>query len=53
MVRAIVHAIRDRGVLAGFAGTAIEFAPALIASRSDIDRTIEVTAEAVAAVTAR
>jgi adenosylmethionine-8-amino-7-oxononanoate aminotransferase len=52
MVRAILHAIRDRGVLAGFAGTAIEFAPALIATRGDIDRTIAVTAEAVAAVTA-
>jgi adenosylmethionine-8-amino-7-oxononanoate aminotransferase len=52
MVKAIVHAMRDRGVLAGFAGTAIEFAPALIASRGDIDRTIAVTAEAIAAVTA-
>ena len=52
MVRAIVHAIRDRGVLVGYAGTAIEFAPALIATRDDIDRTIAVTAEAIAAVTA-
>jgi adenosylmethionine-8-amino-7-oxononanoate aminotransferase len=52
MVQAIVHAIRDRGVLVGFAGTAIEFAPPLIASRGDIDRTIAVTAEAIAAVTA-
>lgn len=51
-VKAIVAAMHDRGVLAGWAGTAIEFAPALIASREDFDRTIEVAAEAIVAVTA-
>jgi adenosylmethionine-8-amino-7-oxononanoate aminotransferase len=50
MVKAIVTAMHDRGVLAGWAGTAIEFAPALIASRADFDRAVDVTAESIAAV---
>lgn len=49
-VKAIVAAMRERGVLVGGAGTAIEVAPALIATRSDFDRTVEVAADAIAAV---
>jgi adenosylmethionine-8-amino-7-oxononanoate aminotransferase len=50
MVKAVVAAMYARGVLAGAAGTAIEFAPALIATRADFDRTVMVTAESIAAV---
>ena len=52
MVKAIVTAMYERGVLAGWAGTAIEFAPALIATHGDFDRTVEVAAEAITAVAA-
>ena len=52
MSKAIIAAMYERGVLAGAAGTAIEFAPALIATRADFDRTVEVTAAAIAGVAA-
>jgi adenosylmethionine-8-amino-7-oxononanoate aminotransferase len=52
MVKAIVKTMFDHGVLAGWAGTAIELAPALIATRSDFDRTVEVAAQAITAVAA-
>lgn len=53
MTKAIVAEMRELGVLAGPAGTAIEFAPALIATRSDFDRTVEVAAKAIATVAAQ
>jgi adenosylmethionine-8-amino-7-oxononanoate aminotransferase len=49
-VKAIVQAMHDRGVLVGWANTAIEIAPALIASRADFDRTVEVAAQAISVV---
>lgn len=50
MVRDIAAAMRAMGVLVGAAGTAIEVAPALIASHADFDRTVAAFKEGITTV---
>lgn len=51
-VKAIAMRMRELGVLVGYVGTAIETAPPLIASRADIDRTVDVLGRAIRDVSA-
>jgi putrescine aminotransferase len=50
-VRAVVHRMKELGVLSSAIGTALEMAPPLIANRAQLDRAAEVTAQAVREVT--
>lgn len=50
MVKAVTASMKDKGILVGTAGTAIEIAPALIATREDFDRTIAAFKESVTTV---
>ena len=47
MVKAIADKMKALGVLVGAAGTAIEVAPGLIATRADFDRTVAAFKEAI------
>jgi adenosylmethionine-8-amino-7-oxononanoate aminotransferase len=49
-VKAIVRRMHDLGVLASAIGTALEMAPPLIVTRSDMNRAVEVCAQAVSEV---
>jgi adenosylmethionine-8-amino-7-oxononanoate aminotransferase len=51
-VKKVVRRMKDLGVISSAIGTALEMAPPLIASRSQLDRAAEVTAEAVRDVAA-
>ncbi|MDE1172763.1 MAG: aminotransferase class III-fold pyridoxal phosphate-dependent enzyme [Parvibaculaceae bacterium] len=53
MVTAIVNGIKQRGILVGAAGTSMEVAPALIATREDFDRTVSATVESINEAAAR
>lgn len=53
MVKAVSLGMRDRGILVGWAGTSIEIAPALIATRADFDRTVSVAVESINAAAAQ
>ena len=51
-VKAITRRMADLGVLGGEEGTAIEFGPALIATREMVDRTVDVAEQAIREVMA-
>jgi adenosylmethionine-8-amino-7-oxononanoate aminotransferase len=46
-VKAVVHRMADLGVIAGVMGSALEMAPPLIVMRADLDRAVEVCAQAI------
>ena len=46
-VKAVAARMADEGVLASAIGTAIEMAPPYVATRSDLDHTVEVAAKAI------
>ena len=46
-VKRIVHRARDRGVLVGEEGTAIELSPPYIASREELDTCVETLEKAI------
>jgi len=50
MVKAIADKMKSLGVLVGAAGTAIEVAPGLIATREDFDRTVDAFWQAITAI---
>jgi adenosylmethionine-8-amino-7-oxononanoate aminotransferase len=50
MVKAIADTMKSLGVLVGAAGTAIEVAPGLIATREDFDRTVDAFKAAITAI---
>jgi adenosylmethionine-8-amino-7-oxononanoate aminotransferase len=49
-VKAVVHRMKEMGVLSSSIGTAFEMAPPLISERGDLDRATEVTAKAVSEI---
>jgi putrescine---pyruvate transaminase len=49
-VRAVVHRMRDLGVVAGAIGTALEMAPPLIISKAELDRAASTCARAVSEI---
>ena len=51
-VKAITRRMADLGVLGGEEGTAIEFGPALVATREDVDRCVDVAEQAIREVMA-
>ncbi len=51
-IKAITRRMADLGVLGGEEGTAIEFGPALVASREDVDRCVDVAEQAIREVMA-
>ena len=51
-VKAITRRMADLGVLGGEEGTAIEFGPALIATREMVDRCVDVAEQAIREVMA-
>jgi putrescine aminotransferase len=46
-VKAVVRRMHDLGVIASPIGTAFEMAPPLIATRAELDRTVEVARQAI------
>ena len=51
-VKAITRRMADLGVLGGEEGTAIEFSPALVATRAMLDRCVDVTEQAIREIAA-
>jgi len=46
-VKAVVRRMRELGVIAGAMGSAMEMAPPLIVTRSELDRAVAVAAQAI------